>query len=106
MGVQISPLVPFMGMWRNWERNCFASKRLWVRVPSFPPVFNRVGGLVKNRQLSLSGLMVECHLAKVETRVRFSSKGPAGVVELVDTLLSKSSIPSDCEGSTPSLGTN
>ena len=25
-----------MGMWRNWERRCFASIRLWVQVPSAP----------------------------------------------------------------------
>lgn len=26
-----------MGLWRNWERNCLASRRLGVRVPSSPP---------------------------------------------------------------------
>ena len=25
-----------LGQWRQWERSCFASRRLWVRVPSVP----------------------------------------------------------------------
>lgn len=34
-----------MGMWRNWKRRCFASTRLWVRVPSSPLLCpNQMGG--------------------------------------------------------------
>ena len=27
-----------LGPWRNWERNSLARKRLWVQVPSVPPM--------------------------------------------------------------------
>ena len=47
---------PSYGAVAQWERNCFASRRLWVRVPPVP---------LKYADLTQ---LVECHPYKMEAK--------------------------------------
>ena len=65
-----------MGLWRNWERNCFASRRLRVRVPSRPPrgikcvIASVIGYLVAPLKSPIKAIMNRVQLPVIARLVR------------------------------------